>query len=295
MFHFRIVFVMVLWGSICIFTRFINISPILLAFLRATIALIIIALYGLKTKSLSLKGNTIKDVLPFMLSGVIMGFSWVTLFLGFANTDIATSIIAYNMCPVYVLLLAPLLLKERLRVVHIFAVIAAFAGLFLIVQSSYGLGSAKITGLLYAVVSGILYALFVIVNRKAKRRITNTTVTALQMASASIVLLPFVLIGGLFGQIGSLDTNALLMILVLGVVHTAIAYLLFFPVFTKLPAVLISIMGYIEPVSSIAFAALLLGETLTLNHVFGGVLILGSTLFCVIYEHRKSKALAKQP
>jgi len=290
MYKLRIVFVMVLWGSIGVFTRFIAISPILLAFLRASIALPVIIIYGLATRSLSLKNASFKDVFPFILSGIIMGFSWLTLFIGFASTDIAASIIAFNMCPVYVLLLAPLLLKERLRAHHIVTVILAFAGLFLIVYSSLDVSKSRISGLLFAIASGVLYAFFVIVNRKATKCLTNTTVTTLQMGSASIVILPFVLFGNLFADIGSIDTRALVMLLVLGIVHTGIAYLLYFPVYTKLNAVLISILGYIEPASGMAFAALLLGEALTLFHIAGGLLILGSTLFCVVYENRKSKA-----
>ena len=171
---------------------------------------------------------------------------------------------------------------------EVITVIDAFAGLVLIVFSSLNLGDTNFYGLAFAIASGVFYAFFVIVNRKAPKTLTNTSVTAVQMATATVVILPFVLFGDAFTTLGGMDTRALIMLLILGVVHTGIAYLFYFPVYKKLPALTISVLSYLEPFSSMAFAAVLLGEALTVYHVAGGVLVLGSTLFCVVYESRQA-------
>lgn len=284
----KVVIVMVLWGSIGVLSRYIDISPLLLSFFRAVIAIPILIIYGAATKSLGLKNTTFKQILPYVLSGVLMGFGWMSLFIGY-QSDIASSVIAYNMCPVYVLLLAPLLLKETLKTHHIMTVLIAFGGLFLIVLSSLNLRSVSLSGVLWSAASGLMYAFIVIINRKTQTHLSAITITLIQISSACVVLLPFVLTGGLLQEAVSMSSSAILWLFVLGIVHTGIAYVMYFSTYKKLPALTIGILSYLEPTSAMLFAVVLLGEALTLFHVAGGLLILGSTMFCVIYENRADK------
>ena len=286
----KIVIVMILWGSIGVFTRFINISPVLLSFVRAVIAIPVLVIIGLATKSLSFKGVTLKEILPYVLSGVLMAFAWITLFIGFMNTDISIAVIVYNMCPVYVLLFAPIILKEKLRRIHVITVLIAFVGLFLIVFSSIDLSQAKLSGVLFAALSGVIYAVIVIINRKAKTSMSATSITFIQMVFVIITLLPIILVQDLFVELYTLDTTAINLVLILGIVHTGLAYAVYFSTYKVLPAVTIGILSYIDPTSSMFFAVLILGETLTIYHVLGGILILGSTLYCEVYENKLTKA-----
>jgi len=273
----KLSFVMLLWGSIGVFTRYINVSPILLAFLRALIAIPALYIFYRINKSQS-KFN-IKRLIPFIISGCILGLAWVCLFAAFKNTSISMALLVYNMCPVYVLILAPILLKERLNKIQIITVAGAFLGLLIIVSSAINGKDFNLAGLGFGIVSGLLYASLVLINRIVKTEFDSSTITLIQMVSASIVLLPFVISEGQLMFINKLDSLSILLIFILGLIHTGVAYRLYFSTYKKLSAVTIVSYSYLEPVFGIILSVVILGELISINQIMGGILILGSTYF----------------
>ena len=99
------------------------------------------------------------------------------------------------MCPVYIMIAAPLLLKETVSKIQIAVIAASFTGLFLIVGSNFLQGSG-VAGMLLSGLSGVIYASIVLINRGIKHRIPNQTATFVQIVTATLVLLPFVLLDG---------------------------------------------------------------------------------------------------
>lgn len=267
--------VMLLWGSIGVFTRHIDISPILLAFLRAIIAIPVLYIFHRIYKNNHT--YSFRRLIPFAVSGSILGLAWICLFTAFKSTSISIAILAYNMCPVYVLILAPLILKERLRKIQSIAVIVAFLGLFIIVGTAVRTADFNLIGLGFGILSGLLYACLVILNRRVVTQYDSSTVTLIQMCSAAIVLLPFVIIEDKIGSICQLDWFSVTLILMLGLIHTGVAYQLYFSTYKKLSAVTIVSFSYFEPVFSIVLSVALLGESLLVNQAIGGFLILGAT------------------
>ncbi|HEX3011838.1 MAG TPA: EamA family transporter [Syntrophomonadaceae bacterium] len=273
----KLSFVMLLWGSIGVFTRYINVSPILLAFLRALIAVPSLYIFHRINKSQS--EFNIKRLIPFIISGCILGLAWVCLFTAFKNTSISIALLVYNMCPVYVLISAPIILKERLSKIQIATVAGAFLGLLIIVSSAINAKDFNLTGLGFGIVSGLLYASLVFINRIVKTEFDSSTITLIQMVSASIVLLPFVISEGQLMFIDKLSSVSILFIFILGFIHTGIAYNLYFSTYKKLSAVTIVSYSYLEPVFGIILSVVILGELISINQIIGGILILGSTYF----------------
>ncbi|MCX7773644.1 MAG: DMT family transporter [Clostridia bacterium] len=278
----KLILVMLLWGSIGVFTRHIAASPILLAFLRALVAIPV--LYIFRRIYRNNHRLTVKRLVPFVVSGSILGLAWVCLFTAFKTTSISVAVLVYNMCPVYVLILAPLLLKERLSKIRIMTIIVAFLGLFVIIGGTTGFANFNMVGLGLGVLSGLLYAALVIINRIVKTELDCSTGTLIQMVSATIILLPFVISENPVSTINKLDTLSVVLILILGLIHTGVAYRLYFSTYKKLSAVTIVSYSYLEPVFSIALSVMLLGEVLSVNQIIGGALILGSTY---LGEHAK--------
>ena len=122
--------VMMIWGSLGVFTRSIPLSALSLAFLRAFFALPFLFAVMKMKKSDKVKFSDLK---PYILSGALLGFGWLTLFYGFKNTSVSSAVIIYNMCPVYVMILAPWVLKETRTKIQISVLTVSFLGLFLIV------------------------------------------------------------------------------------------------------------------------------------------------------------------
>ncbi len=278
--------VMIIWGSIGIFTRYIDLSPIILAFFRAIIALPVLIIF-IKYKKISLKipFNSIKS---YILAGVLLGLGWTALFYGYKNTSISNAVIIYNMCPIYIMLMAPIFLKEKLTRTSAIIILLSFIGLFFVVGIKTP-KSNEFLGILLSWLSGICYAIIVIINRKSKSKIDSTLATMVQIATANIILIAFVIIEGDYSKIAHLNAQGLIFVIILGVVHTGVAYSLYFSTYQKMKSIDIVSFSYLEPLFGILLSVLLLNETLSISQIIGGLLILGSTYIGEYIKLRKQK------
>lgn len=283
----KLILVMIIWGSLGVFTRSIPLSAVSLAFLRALIALpVLFAVMKLK------KSDNVQwvQLRPYFISGILLGFGWLTLFYGFKHTSISSAVMIYNMCPVYVMIAAPLILKETISKIQIAVILISFLGLFLIVGHNLVEGYESL-GLMLSAVSGMIYASIVLINRSIEVRADIHTATFIQIFTAMLVLLPFAVIGGNLPAVASLDARAAAFTILLGVLHTGLAYTLFFSLYAHMKSVDIVSYSYLEPLFGILFSVIFIGETMTLPQMIGGTLILGSTY---IGELLKNKKLSKE-
>ena len=284
----KLTIVMLLWGSIGIFTKQINLSPIILSFIRAAIALpVLYSFIKLNRKSLRYDFKTLK---PYIISGVLLGFGWATLFYGYKNTSISSAVIIYNMCPIYVMIAAPIILKEKITKLQIGIIAASFTGLLMVIGTSAFTGS-NIFGMVLSGISGMIYASIVIINKKIKNKIESNTATFVQVMAAAIILIPFLLAEGQMGDILLLDTKGIILAVILGAVHTGVAYALYFSTYHKISSIEIVSYGYLEPIFGIMLGMVFLGERLSFVQILGGLTILGSTYLC---EYIKSKKQIRQ-
>ena len=276
----KLALVMVVWGSLGVFTKSIPLSALSLAFLRALIAVPVLMI-GMRGAG----GIRWPLAKPYIVSGVLLGFGWLTLFYGFKHTGISSAVIVYNLCPVYVMILAPLILKEAITKVQRAVIAASMLGLILIVGSNLSDGYGYL-GLGLSAVSGMLYAAIVLINRGIKDRMDSRAATFVQVFTAMLVLLPFVLADGDVINAVHLDARAIAFTVLLGVLHTGVAYTLFFSVYAQMKSVEIVSFSYLEPLFGILFSVLFAGERLTILQIAGGVLILGSTFLGERFKDR---------
>ncbi len=279
----KLALVMILWGSLGVFTKYIPLSALSLAFLRALIALPVLLIGMKKPDALSWK-----RIRPYIVSGILLGFGWLTLFYGYKLTSISSAVIVYNMCPVYVMILAPILLKEAITKIQVAVICLSMIGLVLIVGSN-ATGGYGLTGILLSASSGMIYATIVLVNRSIKERMDNQAATFVQILTAMIVLLPFVLIEGDLKSVTHMDFLPIAMTVLVGVLHTGVAYTLFFSVYSHMKSVEIVSYSYLEPLFGILFSVLFAGEVLRAPQIAGGILILGSTFVGEMLRDRRNR------
>ena len=279
----KLVLVMIIWGSLGVFTRSIPLSALSLAYLRAFIALPFLFVVMKMEKADKVRWL---HLMPYLVSGILLGFGWLTLFYGFKHTSVSSAVIIYNMCPVYVMIFAPLVLKEAISKIQIGVIFISFLGLFMIVghNLSEGFGSM---GLVLSAISGMLYATIVLINRSIKVRVDNPTATFVQILTAMIVLLPFVLIDGNILTVVHLDAMAVTYTLLLGLLHTGVAYTMFFSIYTHMKSIEIVSYSFLEPLFGILLSVIFIGETLTFPQIIGGALILGSTYIGEMLKDRE--------
>lgn len=265
---------MVIFGTIGLFRRSIAISSGELAFYRAFMALIFIGLFLLVTKN-PVPLRSIKKQLPVLvISGIAMAFNWIFLFEAYNYTTVSVATLSYYFAPVIVTLLCPLLFKEKMRAKQWICFAASTLGIVLITGiGSLDTGSNHFLGILYGLGAAFLYATVILLN-KAVKSVDGLHRTFLQFAAATAVLLPYVLLtDGI--NLKSLDGKGILLLLVVGLVHTGITYCMYFTSLKDLPGQKAAILSYIDPLVAVLCSVFILGEKMTLPQIVGGVLILG--------------------
>ncbi len=282
-----IIIAMVIFGSIGIFVKNIDLSSLEIALLRAVIAGVFLIAVGVIT-NIDISFRDIKaNGLLLILSGACMGLNWVALFQGYKYTTVSNATLGYYFAPIFVMVLSPIFLKEKTTPAKIICTFVAMFGLFLIINADGIRGDNTynhVLGMIYAVSGAALYATVILINKHIKN-LPSFETTLLQLIMAAIVLLPIVLLQ--FGMdMLNMEIKSRVNILLLGVVHTGIAYLLYFKSFKKLKAQSIAILSYIDPVSAVIMATIFLKEDITAAKIIGGILILGSAYFAESMENR---------
>ena len=284
----KIISAMLIFGSIGVFVKNINLSSSEIALLRGVIGSIflICATFFLRQK-LSFKSIQRNIVLLF-LSGSAIGFNWILLFQAYKYTSISNATLSYYFAPIVVIILAPFVLKERLSLAKVGCILAAMLGLFLIVNlgsSSTNASYNHVVGILYGLSAAVLYASVILMNKFIKD-LAGFETTLVQLVVAVVVLSPYVFIKDHF-EFSGLNSRSILLILIVGIIHTGLAYFLYFTSIKELKGQTIAVLSYIDPISAVIIAALFLGESMSFIQMIGGALILGSAF---LSERLETKA-----
>ena len=271
-----LIIAMTLYGTIGVFRRYIPISSAQLAFFRGIIGSITLYIW-IKANKKSFSKISKTNLILLILSGALMGFNWMLLFEAYNYTSVATATLCYYMEPVMLIIFSCFLFKENISYKQIICILIALIGMVFvsgILDTSIQINDSK--GILYGLLAAFLYTCVVLMNKKINN-IDTYEKTILQLLSASISLVPYILINETI-TISSIDLLSLSMILIVGIVHTGIAYALYFGAIPYLNSTSLALFSYIDPVVAILLSITLLNESISLLGIIGAILILGSTI-----------------
>lgn len=272
----NLIFAMIIFGSIGLFVKQISLPSAQVALARGVIGSGILLMAFLLRKQ-KINWSAVRMNLPVLLgSGLLFGFNWIFLFEAYQYTSIANATLSYYCAPLIVTLLSPLILKERLTGAKIFCVASAMAGMFCIAGGEGAAESNQYLGIAYGLAAACLYAGVVLFNKFLKR-LTGLESTFFQLAIASIAILPYVLLSQDL-RYTALDLRGGVLLAVVCVVHTGVAFILFFSSLPKLPGQTIALFSYIDPISAIILSSILLRERMGFLQILGGILIIGAAL-----------------
>ena len=279
---------MTIFGTIGIFRKYIPLPSSLLALARGMIGTAFLLLLVLVIKRDKLSTEAIRRNFGFLVvSGAFIGFNWILLFEAYQYTTVATATLCYYMAPVIVVLVSPFLFKERLTPLKALCVAVALAGMVFvsgIPQSGFG-GISELKGILLGLGAATLYAIVVILNQYIKD-ISAYDKTIMQLGTAAIAILPYTLLTENFADI-TFTPVAVCMLFFVGIVHTGIAYTLYFGSMSGLKTQTIALFSYIDPVVAIILSAVILQENIGLWGVIGAVMVLGSTMVSELFGDKK--------
>ena len=269
---------MCIWGSIGLFVRNIPLPSSVIANFRGFIGLLFLLLV-MGLKHLHFQGEAIRrNALYLGLSGLMLGFNWILLFEAYRFTTIATATLCYYLAPMIVVALSPIVFGESLNGRKILCVLAALGGMVLVsgVAESGLPDISQAKGVLLGLAAACLYAAIVICNKKLSG-IGGTERTAIQLGISALVLLPYNLLTAQ-ADFAALSGVALLLLLVVGVVHTGICYYLYFGCMEDLPSQTVAILAYVDPVVAVLLSALVLKEPMSVGMWLGALLIIGAAI-----------------
>ncbi|MDD6479561.1 MAG: DMT family transporter [Oscillospiraceae bacterium] len=281
---------MLIFGSIGIFAKFTSLPSDIVAISRGFIGAAFLAAVKLITdKKLSFKIKR-RDLLILLLSGGFLGINWILLFESYKYTSVAVATLCYYLAPVFVLIAAPFLLKERLDAKKIFCLLVSLVGMAFVSNLLGGSlpSFSEARGILFGTGAAVLYAALIIANKKISH-IPSFEKTLSQLLFSGVILIPYAVFSGSFKEV-TFEPKDILLISIMGIIHTGLAYLLYFSSIKLLDVQTVALWGYIDPLSAIIFSSIILpAEKLGSNGIIGAVLILGSAILCEIKFKKPTK------
>ena len=273
-----LIFSVSVFGTIGIFVRWIGLPSSVIALVRGAVGAAFLLLLARFRHAPIDRAALRRRWQLLLLSAAMMSFNWITLFEAYRYTTVATATLCYYMAPIFVTLVSPVLLKERLTARKLLCVFLALAGMVFVsgVPQSGLPGPSEAKGILLALCSAALYAGVILIN-KYLAGVPAYDRTLLQLACAAAVMIPYILLTEDLSAMSVTPLGAVLLLIV-AVFHTGWCYALYFGSMTVLSAQTVALFSYIDPIVAILLSALLLREPLGWSGILGAALVLGSTL-----------------
>lgn len=276
----KLISAMSVFGTIGIFRRYIPLPSRMIALVRGIVGTAFLLLVILVQKKPLDKKVIRENFLLLFLSGAAIGVNWILLFEAYCYTSVATATLCYYLAPVLMILGAPIVLKDKLTLRQGLCAAAALCGM-VPVSGILETGISDISemkGILYGIGAAILYASVILMNKKLPK-INAYDKTIVQLFFASVTLLPYVL---LTEHISPADYTpiSLLLLIAVGIVHTGLAYWMYFGSIENLKAQTVALWSYLDPVLAIILSTLLLREPMGIPAWIGAAVILGAAYLC---------------
>ena len=282
-----LILAMVIFGTIGIFRKYIPLPSGIVACARGLLGVAFLLVF-IKIKKIKMDRESIKKHLWILLvSGGFIGLNWVLLFESYRYTSVAVATLCYYMAPIFVMIVSPFLLKEKLTVKKVLCVIVALIGMVFVSGVLDGGISdvSEMKGILFGLGAAALYATVIMMNQKL-REVPTYDKTIMQLGAAAVVLIPYILFVEDLSAV-VLTPLIVFMLIIVGVVHTGIAYALYFGSMNGLKAQTVALFSYIDPIVAIILSAMFLKEPMTIYSAIGAVLVLGATMISELPEKRK--------
>ncbi|WP_086929700.1 DMT family transporter [Agarilytica rhodophyticola] len=262
-------------GMTGLFAKFIPVSPWTIIAGRSFFTVLSLGLVLLVLRK-SFGFGSFRNACILGLSGCVLALHWYTFFHSIQLSSVAIGVIGFSTYPIFVTFIEPLIFKERLKWQDVLSGCLVFLGLLFVVPE-FSFSNTDTIALGWSVLAGFTAAMFTMINRKLTRNNYFVTITFYQHIVALLCTLPLVWSFSLWPNVGQL-----FLLLILGVIFTALPQALLNKSLEVVKAQLISVLIGLEPIYSIIFAVILLNEIPSISTVFGGAIILFAVIFATI-------------
>lgn len=269
------------WGSIAVLAGAVDLGALPLAFLRLALAATTLGIAALVTGRLgSLRPGRHFPLLVAL--GVVQAAHWWLFFEAVKRGSVALAVLSFFTAPLFLAVLAPLFLPERLSNVALGAFVPGGIGLALVALAGDGGGSFGWVALACGIGSAITFAVLVVLSKRLLHaRVEPLTVAFWDCLSGGLVLVPAL---GFVGPVLPRGTGDWAAVLLLGVVFTGLSTLVYATLLRHATAQAAGILTFLEPVSAVGLAWVVLDQPLGAQALFGGVLVVCAGIAVVALE-----------
>lgn len=251
-----------LWSSLGVFVRLTGVKIHELIFYSNLVSVIIQVIIILSLKYYK-SFPALKDVIVIFVLGCLSLLNTFSYFYAFVKTTIANSVLTHYTAPIFVAIISPIVLKEKASLKLLIVIIIATVGL-LIMLGGFSVDKRHLPGIVSGLVSGVAYGVLIVMIRMFAKEINPLIMAFLINISIILILSPF---------IDRFPINALWSFIIIGVVHSTIAPIIYYKGMKYVTANKAAVLGYLEPFCAIILSYLFLKEKLQLNTLIGGALI----------------------
>ncbi|HKO60918.1 MAG TPA: DMT family transporter [Pyrinomonadaceae bacterium] len=268
----------VLWSTGGLFIKWTSLSGLELSFGRSLLAAVAVAIF---TRHEGFGLNRVTAIASVLYAALLVLFVLAT-----KQTTAANAIFLQYTAPVYLLILEPLIYKEKFRRRDLIVVIACVAGMSLFFVGK--LRPQDVTGNLLALASGFCFACYFLLLRHSTARAVNRASSVIYGNLLVVLVTAPVGIKALSG----ITRHDALSVVYLGVVQIGVAYTLFTVAMARgVRSLDAGIVGYIEPVLNPIWVFLVIGEQPTKWALVGGAIIVAAVVVHTLWEARRGRTL----
>ena len=283
--YLKMTIAMIIFASADFFLADIGLPAAVVSCVRAVVGMAFLAVILGFYKNRSGFAAFKKNWFSIILAGVALAFNWIFLLEAHQRTAGAVVTVCYYLAPVMVLLMAPLFLREKVTLLGTACTLGAYAGAVLL-SGALGSEYPEIIGLMYALISAVLLCAVIIINKKI------TSITCLdnafyQFVVASVVCVAYAVVT-LQGVTVSVNIHTVWKLLVVSIIHTALAYSLLFSAAKRLSAQSWAQMSFLELPAAVGLGYLFYRQNLNHIEILGVALVIVFVIIgCFLRKNRR--------
>ncbi len=281
-----------IWGFTAVLGALISLDAIPLVWFRMLLAAIFIGLF-VAFKQLSLK-VTKRQLLILVAAGGVIAVHWITFFMAIKVSNVSVTLATISTGAFFTAFLEPIFYKRKMVWYEIVFGMIVIAGLYII----FNVGADYKLGILLALISALLSAIFSLINGKLVQQIPSTVIGFYEISSGVLMITLYLLLNGDFSlAFFQLSTMDWLYMLLLSSICTAYAIVASVQVMKLLSPYTVMLTINLEPIYGILLAYFIFGESEKMSEGFyvGGAVILATVLANGIMKNSlKRKAAIKQ-
>jgi drug/metabolite transporter (DMT)-like permease len=274
----------ILFGLTGIFGELIQADAMVITAGRASFAVLALLAVMRYLRTSPLLGVSRKNIGVLAMAGFMLAVHWVTFFLAVKISGVAIATLGFASFPAFITLCECIFFKEKISIQEWLVLLMVTLGLVLVTPSFDFQDDATI-GLAWAILSGLTFALFTLINRRAASRIPAQQVACWENLFVALMTLPFA-----FPAITQLDALDWVWVAMLGILCTALSHYLLVSSLMVLKARSAGIVIALEPVYAIFFAAVLFAQYPSIRALFGGALMVGAIVWSGMRQAGKKPA-----